>query len=114
MTKIIPKWQVSPAPEGRYRSFEKRGFPLAEYQNGATCARIRCGDSYNPSRHKDATDLDLQVWIAVWGNGTFKWKTLKKRASSIKEAKLLVSDFLNGNQRNQVVHPDYIEVSDEK
>jgi hypothetical protein len=34
-------WKVSDNPTGRYRSFERRGWPTAEYENGDNAARIR-------------------------------------------------------------------------
>lgn len=109
--KISLKWRVDPEPTGRYSSFEKRGFPSADYPGERPAANIRCKDSYLPSVHRDATDLDLELWVAQYyigeaGNETFKWRRLVKRASSIKEAKEIVSQFINGTQRNSVVPMD--------
>lgn len=103
MAKITPKWRVEPEATGRYRSFCHRGFPSAEYPNGDTCASIRCKASYHPATHKDATNLDLEVWVAVYREGGWDWKRMKVRPNSIAEAKKQVSDFLNSDQRNKVV-----------
>ncbi|AVO23000.1 hypothetical protein HWB57_gp172 [Erwinia phage vB_EamM-Bue1] len=109
MAKIIPKWRVEPEATGRYRSFSQRGFPSAEYPNGNTCASIRCKDSYHPATHKDATNLDLEVWLAVYRQDTdgWDWRRMKTRAASIAEAKKMVSDYLNGRNRNLVVPAIY-------
>lgn len=109
MAKITPKWRVAPAPTGRFSSFEKRAFPSADYANGMTCAMIHSAESYEPSTHKDADNLELKVLIAVWGEYSFEWRALKKRATSIAQAKEMVKKFLNGPMRNQVVHYDYRE-----
>lgn len=106
--KITLKWRVDPEPTGRYCSFQKRGFPSADYPGERPAADIRCKESYVPSLHKDATNLELELFVAQYyvgeaGNETFKWRRLKKRASSIKEAKEILAEFVNGPQRNSVV-----------
>lgn len=112
--KIKLTWRVAPEPTGRYRSFERRAWPSAEYKNGACAAYMSHEESYEPSVHKNATDLVIKLHIAKWdqkedGRWGFKWRVLNKRASSIAEAKQIVEEFLNGQAKNSAVHPDYRE-----
>ena len=103
------KWSVCPAPTGRFRSFEKRGFPFADYENGRPAAKIECDKSYIPE-HRTATDLSLTVYVAEWYVRedddvlTFKWRRVKKTASSIAEAKEIAAIVLERNP--SLVHPD--------
>lgn len=91
--KII--WKVRPAPTGRYRSFEKRGWPDAEYEDGQPAASVSCEDDYIPRDVKTGHHRELTVRIAdysekpVWG-----WKRLKKRFATLQEAKEIVPIFL--------------------
>ena len=105
------KWSVCPAPEGRFRSFEKRGFPSADYANGHSAAKISCELSYKPD-HRTATDLELTVHVAQWyvredGHLTFNWRRVKRMASSIAEAKDIVAKVLERNPG--LIHPDFRE-----
>lgn len=105
------KWRVSPEPQGRYRSFQTRAWPSAEYKNGAAAAYMANENSYEPAIHKNATDSVITLFVAQWvqkeGNWTFKWRSLGVRARSIKEGKELIETFLNGKMKDEVVHPDY-------
>lgn len=108
MAKINLKWRVEPEPTGRYASFQTRAFPSAEYPGERPAAYIKCKESYVPSTHKNATDLELELCVAQYymgetGHETFRWRRLVKRASSIKEAKEILAEFVNGPQRNYVV-----------
>lgn len=115
-TKIKLTWRVGVAPTGQYRSFERRAWPSADYKNGKAAAFMSHADSYEPSLHKDAEGLGIKLHVAVWvlqddGHWVFKWRVLNKRATSIKEGKEIMEEFLNGQAKNSVVHPDYREVS---
>lgn len=108
MAKINPKWRVDPEPIGSYRAFAFRGFPSANYPNGEPCASIRCKDSYHPANHKDATNLVLEVWVAVYENdNSWNWARMTARPKSIAEAKKQVHEFVNSDHGIKVVHPDY-------
>lgn len=104
------KWAVCPAPEGRFRSFETRGFPSADYENGHSAAKINCELSYLPE-HRYANDLQLTVYVAEWyvsdgdNHLTFRWRKLKRLATSIAEAKEMAAKVLKQNP--DFVHPDY-------
>lgn len=113
-TKIKLTWRVAPEPTGRYRSFMRRAWPSAEYKNEACAAYMSHEESYEPSSHKNATDLVIKLHVAQWtqnegGKWGFKWRILNKRAASIKEAKQIIEEFVNGSMKNSVVHPDYRE-----
>ncbi|AYP28278.1 hypothetical protein HWB92_gp020 [Serratia phage vB_SmaA_3M] len=103
------KWSVSQAPTGRFRSFEKRAFPYADYANGRPAAKIECDKSYVPD-HRTATDLQLTVYVAEWfvrvddNVLTFNWRRVHRPACSIAEAKEIARIVLERNPG--LVHPD--------
>ena len=98
------KWKVQPKPTGPYRSFEKRGWPDADYKGtDQPAARIVCIDPYSRRRAKEQNHASLEVWIAchvTYPRVTFNWKRLKLRANNLEEAKKLATDFINQ-------HPEY-------
>lgn len=108
------KWRVAPEPEGRYRAFDKRGWPRANYANGSPCAAIvsTIGEEYVPARVREQDHALLKVMIADWGyfNGedqplTFRWRVWKRLFNTVREAKEAVNTYLAGDITRQ--HPDY-------
>jgi hypothetical protein len=99
------KWRVQPAPTGRYRSFEHRGWPSAEYPSEKTAARITCLDEYYPANVRSGSHAQLTVWIADWSAGAdgsgFAWRTLKEKAKTLDEAKDLVRRAIEANPQVQ-------------
>ena len=99
------KWKVSDLPIGRYRSFDRRAWPMADFKNGKTAAMITCNDEYTPSNVKTGNHSSLAVRVACWraqesGSGqTFYWKTLKTRSATLKDAKLLAQLFFDTNKQ---------------
>lgn len=99
-TKPKIKWKVGSPPTGRYRSFEKRGWPSATIgPDDQPIASITCEDDYTPQRAKGGGHGELTVSIAVWqpreGNtDTFKWRTMKQRYQSLDAAKRAAEDFI--------------------
>jgi len=96
------KWRVSPVPTGRYRSFEKRGWPSAEY-HGTDCAAvlIRCEDEYQPRAVRDGNHGPLTLYVAHWndpaerGDGAaFNWRKVKVQIATLGEAKALAFKVL--------------------
>lgn len=94
-------WRVQPAPTGRYRSFERRGWPGASWPDGKPAARIECEDAYTPGRARGARPhAALRVRIADWscrttdGRVTFEWRLLVKRCATLQEAKALAQRAL--------------------
>ena len=104
--KMKIKWKVSEKPSGNFASFELRQWPEAEFENGSPAAEIRCLDEYVPELARIGKHLELKVIVACWGINedgieTFKWKTLKQPARTLKEAKELVNLFFYN-------HPKFI------
>jgi len=92
--KIKHKWNVSDEPTGRYRSFEKRMWPMARYENGEVAAAIYCLDSYIPVDAKTGRHDELTVTIADHSVSPWRWRTLKARFATLDEAKKAVKDFI--------------------
>jgi hypothetical protein len=84
------QWQVAEAPTGRYRSFQKRGWPHAVYKGTDNWAvAIYCDDSYVPAHARSGQHQELTVRVADYSanNGSFEWRTLKTRFKTLDEAK---------------------------
>ncbi len=97
------KWRVSSIPTGRYRSFEKRMWPSAEYQNGSPAVQLICTEPYS-SRTVNADNLEFKIGLADHSDPSnketgagFTWKYLKQRATSLAQAKILAQTFLQNN-----------------
>ena len=93
------KWKVAEAPTGRYRSFFSRDWPHAYYENGDSCAFIKCDDSYRPADAKSGNHSELKLYIADWSistkeHKTFKWKVAVRRPATVAEAKVLLNELL--------------------
>jgi len=102
------KWNVDPAPYGPYRYFQERGWPHATYSDGSPAARISCSDKYIPSKVKTGEHSELKVYVAKWNHNrkpeeaAFEWKLLKKRATTLSEAKELAAKFIES-------FPDFVK-----
>jgi hypothetical protein len=88
--KII--WRVSLAPTGRYRSFERRGWPTARYEKpDLIAAAISCEDEYYPRDVRGGKHAPLTVRIADYGtpngNCLWSWRKLKGTFATLDEAK---------------------------
>ena len=97
------KWQVAPKPTGAFRSFERRGWPSATW-NGYAAVQLTCDEEYVPSIARLCKHLEITIMVAQHNirekepeGPAFRWRTLKKRASSLDEAKEMAEDFLNRN-----------------
>ena len=92
------KWRVSPEPTGRYRSFENRAWPQAEYANGQPCAWILCEDEYYPPDVREGRHRPLTVRVADHSRPEgWMWRTLKTRRTTLADAKAAVEQFLTSN-----------------
>jgi hypothetical protein len=99
------KWRVGDVPTGRYRSFEYRAWPSAEYENGDTAGFISCVEEYIPTNVKTGNHPELSVYICfrkltneekkkhglVWN------RKLAKKFATLAEAKKGLQDFLDKN-----------------
>jgi hypothetical protein len=83
----ILKWKVDEAPTGRYRSFQSRGWPSAEYKDGRPAAAIYCEDSYEPANARTGKHAPLSVRVADHSVTPWKWRTVKQRFATLQEAK---------------------------
>jgi hypothetical protein len=102
-TLVKLKWTVAEAPSGRYRSFEKRSWPTAEYKHtDFIAASIECEDSYRPADVKTGAHRELKVKVAQYsrnedGRQLWVWRTLKARFATLDEAKAAAEKFLETN-----------------
>ena len=107
MADVKLHWQVAPSPTGRYRSFDKRGWPTAYYgKGGKPAAFIYCEDSYNPAEVREGSHGELTVNIAHHQHPRAEngWEVVRlaRRAKTLDEAKALAADYIN---RHPEVHP---------
>jgi hypothetical protein len=96
------KWEVIPAPTGRYRAFQYRGWPLATVA-GKSAISLTCADSYEGRFSRDASPVhSIKVRVADYREGNaFVWRLLKNTFPTLKEAKEAGEDFLNE-------HPEFL------
>jgi len=101
------KWRVAPVPTGRFCSFEGRGWPSADVGE-RIMVDLDCEDEYVPAKVRVGDHKPIKVLVAEWykkeergDRAAFEWRTLKKRAATLKEAKALAQDFVNR-------HPEYL------
>lgn len=94
------KWKVDPKPTGRFSSFDARGWPRAEDENGEIQAAIHAEGiarvltiQYTPEKAK-SNDLTLRVRVRIDSApddvekyGKWRWATLKNSFSSLAAAK---------------------------
>lgn len=98
------KWLVAEPPSGRYRSFEKRAWPTADYAyTDFIAARISCEDPYRQADVKTGDHSELSVYVAQWANpripgqDAWVWRKLKARFATLAEAKAAAEEFLAKN-----------------
>ena len=98
-------WRVSPVPTGRYRSFEHRSWPSANYKNGRPAVSLSCAEDYCGRLARATDGLEIKIDVADWSipGNSFKWRTMKQRAVSLAQAKQLATDFLTK------FHPEFAE-----
>lgn len=94
-TMIKYKWKVQSEPTGRYRSFDKRGWPEAVTPEGDTLAVLHCDDDYVPSLAKSGNHRPITIRIRIASEtGSWRWGKLKGEWPSLKEAKKAFKSFL--------------------
>lgn len=101
MNTVKLKWTVQPASTGRYRSFEKRGWPHAHYADGSAAAYISCEQAYRPDIAKSGEHGELTVRVAEYpavrapGAQAFHWRTIKARFATLEAAKAAAQRFID-------------------
>lgn len=111
MASII--WRVQPAPKGRYRSFDRRGFPQAYFITGKDehiVAEIICTRHEYAAWCRESTELELKVRVYLYSltdNGRYKTHVSVSRLTfnSINEAKAWHKKFINA-------HPEHLPQED--
>ena len=103
------KWKTSEKPTGSYASSQHRSWPIARWQDEkeTPCASIIADKEYGTYRshyaRQDDVGFDLKIMVALKKESTnespagWEWKTLVKRARSIKQVKQIVADFWKAN-----------------
>lgn len=84
------KWRVSDASTGRYRSFDRRSWPSADYEDDRIAAQIYCvtGDEYRPRDVKTGKHGPLRVRVADYSMpGGWSWKVMKSQFLTLQDAK---------------------------
>ena len=106
MSRTKLRWRVAPALTGPYRSFQKRGWPGADYPTGETAVALHCPTAYYPAVARSGEHAPIRVSVAEWHNprlphqGAFTWRTLARHAVTLDEAKDLAQRFIDA-------HPDW-------
>ena len=97
------KWKVSEKPVGRYRSFEVRPWPQAEYEDGQLAGMIICSDEYIPADVKTGDHHELKLRIFDYSLGSQQRGVLyaKTRYKTLAEAKIALSQILEQ-------HPEFV------
>lgn len=91
-------WKVSSVPTGKWRSFEKRMWPGADYAGEEPAASLDCDDEYTPARAKSGEHGPLTLRIADHSTDPqWKWKKVKKTVATLDEAKKLFNKVLAAN-----------------
>lgn len=96
------KWRVSPEPTGRYRSFDTRSWPHADYPNGDTAAMLTCSESYTADLAKGGLTMSgnppvIYAYVADYSNynsetpdpqkSPWNYRKLKQEFNNVRDAK---------------------------
>lgn len=102
-------WKVQEAPTGQFRSFEKRGWPTANYDDGTPAGHIRCDDDYTSANVKTGKHAPLMLFVADHSvgrdpelkakHGAFRWRKAKSTFATLKEAKEALLVILEKNSQ---------------
>ena len=94
-------WKIMDAPTGRYRSFHRRGWPSASF-NDDYMIGLSCEDDYRPANVKIGEHKEIRIRITDRqnvppGGGSWVLRTLKQQAKTLKEAKVIAQKFFDEN-----------------
>jgi len=98
------KWKVQSKPTGRYSSFEHRGFPEADYEDGRVAALMVCEDEYYPADVKIGKHKPITLKVADYSVTPWKWRKLVNKFKTVQDAKNTFERFLKQ-------HPEFIPKS---
>jgi len=96
------KWKVDPLPVGRYSSFQRRGWPAAEYADGRICAAVHCEDEYTAKRANGIEPhKSLVLRFADYSTTPWKWRKFSSTFFSLSQIKMFLPKFFER-------HPEYL------
>jgi len=105
------KWTVGAVPTGKYRSFQTRDWPSAEYPDGTHCASIVPtlpeDEDYDPKKVKTGNHGPLVLLIADHSKPEWTKVRAKARYASVNEAKAALVKLLEANPH--LIPPHYRE-----
>lgn len=87
----IIRWEVFPAPTGRFRSFYKRPWPTGHSKHGIYYS-ISCADEYIPAKLKIAKHKPLRLSFRDT-NDTRGMLTFKREFNTLDELKLFAKSI---------------------
>ena len=94
-------WKVDEKSTGKFRSFERRAWPSAEYANGNYAVAILCDNEYVPADVRDGKHGPLTLRIADYSRPSnvqsgCGWTPVKsaKQFATLKEAKAAAVEIL--------------------
>src|SRR5271170_551641 len=95
LTEAGIKWKMSTPPTGKWKSFDKRHWPMAYHASGDPAIMIRGEDAYSPHAVKTGDHKPLTVYIAqhhfnqekIKTHGAFTWRKLKNSQPTLADAK---------------------------
>lgn len=90
-------WRVASVPVGRYRSFERRGWPSADFEDGRIAAALYCEDEYRPADVKAGKHGAVTIRVADHSVTPWQWRTLKAATASLAGAKRLAAAFFEAH-----------------
>lgn len=99
MAKLIT-WRVQSEPTGKYRSFDKRGWPDARYRDGRIAAAIYCTcptDDYSARTIREGSHAPLKVRVADYSVAPWRWRQLSGTFATLDEAKAGLVKVLAAN-----------------
>lgn len=109
-------WKVSDKPTGRFRSFDRRSWPVGwwgkpELASSQVAAFILCSDEYVPALVREGKHDLLTITVVHYNhpdvpNGGKRFR-LKKQAATLDEAKQMVQAFYD-------LHPDWLPKEKQK
>lgn len=94
------KWEVAPAPSGRWKGFEERSWPMAYILlNGKSyiIGSISSESEYIPSEVKTGSHSKLHIHVACYADGKWNWRKAKGEFSNIADAKAALEKILIAN-----------------
>lgn len=95
MGKLKYKWKVDPPPVGRYRAFDRRHWPKAEYPDGQIQAFIDCEEDYR-SNIEGKKHKPLTLMVFNYTDGAQKRKTMRVKTAypTIEDCKIKLEELL--------------------